>query len=152
MKISGAWSEAQIASFVDQAVIPLRLAVSGGGGIPLPLSLWFLRIDRALWCATNGNAQLVRYLKADARCGFELAGDAPPYRGVRGQACASLHPAEGGAILARLLARYSIDTSSRLARMLTAKADQEVAIRIEPRWITSWDFSYRMADAVKHQT
>ncbi len=148
MKISGAWSEAEIASFIDQAVIPLRLAVFGGGGIPLPLSLWFLRIDRTFWCATTESAQLVGYLKADGRCGFELAGDAPPYRGVRGQAIASIVPAEGGRILTRLMERYSIRPHSRLARTLTARADKEVAIRIDPDWITSWDFSQRMADSI----
>jgi hypothetical protein len=48
---------------------------------------------------------------------------------------------------ARLMARYSIDTASKLARMLMAKIDEEVAI--EPIWMTSWDFSQLMQDAVK---
>jgi hypothetical protein len=49
--------------------------------------------DRA-WA--NGRARILEYLRVEPRCGFEVASDRPPYRGVRGQGVASLHPAEGG--------------------------------------------------------
>ena len=147
MRLAGVWTEQQIAAFMDQTRIPLRLAVQDEAGAPLVLSLWFLPQDGEFWCATNRGALLIRYLEREPRCGFELAADAPPYHGVRGQGRASLHPAEGAAILARLLERYAINPASDLARMLTAKADQEIAIRITPDRLTSWDFRRRMQGA-----
>ena len=46
-------------------------------------------------------------------------------------------------------ARYNIAAGSRLATTLSKAAanDDEMAIRIDPVWMTSWDFSARMADA-----
>lgn len=147
MRIDGPWSAEQVAAHLEQAVIPLRLAVLGAAGAPLLLSLWFLPSEGALWCATSGKARVVHHLRRDPRCGFEVAADTPPYRGVRGQGRASLHAADGADILSRLLRRYRIAPDSRLARMLTARADQETAIRIDPDRVTSWDFSQRMAGA-----
>ena len=77
-----------------------------------------------------------------------MAADAPPYRGVRGRGDATVDPAQGAAVLARLLDRYGIPRESRLARMLTKHPEREVAIRIAPDRMTSWDYSERMADAV----
>jgi len=147
MRLTGVWTEQEIAAFMDAAIIPLRLALLDDTGDPLVLSLWFLPDEGSLWCATNRNARVVRFLERDPRCGFELAADAPPYRGVRGQGLATLHPSAGETILRRLLERYAINLASGLARMLIAKADQEVAIRITPLRLTSWDFSRRMRGA-----
>ncbi len=113
------------------------------------MSLWFLYEDGAFWCATNGKARLVDYLQSQPRCGFEVAGDTPPYRGVRGKGTAAIVPEAGGDILVRLLRRYAIDPDSTLARSLLAKIDQEVAVRISPTRITSWDFTRRMDGALK---
>jgi hypothetical protein len=147
----GAWGEREIAAYLAAARIPLRLAASDSAGFPRVLSLWFLPEDGALWCATQATALVARMIAARPRCGFEVAGDTPPYRGVRGHGTASLHPGRGAEVLAALLARYGIAPDSRLARSLMAKAASEVAIRIEPRSITSWDFSQRMAGAVAAQ-
>lgn len=146
--MSGKWDEAQIAAFLEASRIPLRLAVSDTSGCPRVVSLWFLPDEGALWCATQAGAQVVRFLKQAPRCGFEVAGDTPPYRGVRGTGAASLHPERGGEMLTRLLARYGIAPQSRLAASLLAKVDQEVAIRIAPARFSSWDFSRRMAGAL----
>jgi hypothetical protein len=104
--------------------------------------------DGAVWCATNSKARVLSYLTNEPRCGFEIAGDTPPYRGVRGKGRASLHPELGGKVLEQLLERYDIASSSKLAGMLLSKIDQEVAIRIEPGRISSWDFSQRMKGAI----
>jgi hypothetical protein len=149
MKVNGAWSLEQANSFLEQSIIPLRLAVLDQSGFPLLLSLWFLPDDGALWCATKHDAAVARYLGLNPHCGFEVAGDTPPYCGVRGQGRASLHPSEGLNVLRRLLARYSIDPSSKLSRLLLAQADREVAIRIEIDWLTSWDFRQRMKGATQ---
>lgn len=147
MDVSGCWSEAHIAGFMADSRIPLRLAVQDGSGFPLVMSLWFLPAEGAIWCATNAQAHVVRCLMADPRCGFEIAGDVPPYKGVRGRGRATLHPDRGGEMLRRLLDRYGIAADSRLATGLLAKVDQEVAIRIVPDRLSSWDFSRRMKDA-----
>lgn len=148
IKVQGCWGGAEIASFLEACTIPMRLAILDGVGSPWVVSLWFLHHDGALWCATNRNAKLVSYLQANPQCGFEIAGDALPYRGVRGKGQATLVPERGGEILNRLLQRYGIAPGSRLAKSLLAKVDQEVAICIRPSRISSWDFTDRMADAV----
>ena len=150
MKIKGPWNEAQIRTYLEDTVIPARVAVLLPSGAPLVLSLWFLPRDGAIWCACNKKARVVELLREDPRCGFEIASEIPPYRGVRGQGEAFLDAPEGPAVLAALLARYRIAAGSRLGTMLTREAanDNEVAIRIVPDWMTSWDFSARMADAI----
>lgn len=137
----------QITAFMAESRIPLRLATHDAMGYPLVMSLWFLYDDGEIWCATNAQARVLRFLANDPRCGFEVAGDKPPYRGVRGRGQASLHPEKGGEILKRLLDRYGIESGSKLATMLLSKIDQEVAIRIVPDRFSTWDFSQRMKGA-----
>jgi Pyridoxamine 5'-phosphate oxidase len=149
---SNPWDETQIAAFLSDSCIPLRLAVHDLTGCPRVVSLWFLPDDNALWCATQNTAQVCRFLAAEQRCGFEVAGDLPPYRGVRGTGRASLHPDRGEAVLRRLLDRYGIAPDSRLAKTLLAKAASEVAICIAPAKYSSWDFSARMQGALASST
>ena len=146
VRLNGPWNIDEIRSHLSGAIIPIRLAVLNGEGWPLVVSLWFTLEEDALWCATPAQALIVHFLKQNERCAFEIAADNPPYKGVRGQGISSIHPDRGTAILNGLLARYSIRPDSRLSRMLLNRADQEVAIRIEAEWMTSWDFSQRMKD------
>jgi hypothetical protein len=146
-KLQGCWSGAEIASYLDGSLIPLRLAIHDSSGSPWVVSLWFLYENGTLWCATNAQAKLISYLRADAQCGFEVSGDTPPYKGIRGKGQATLVPERGGEILLRLLARYGIDLESGLAKSLLRKIGQEVAICIIPSRISSWDFTTRMAGA-----
>ncbi len=149
MKIRGPWSEQQISTYLQESIIPARLAVNTPVGMPLVLSLWFLQRDGAIWCACNKAARVVTLLRENPRCGFEIASDIPPYRGVRGQGTVRLDAPGGAEVLAALLARYKIAPQSRLATTLSkaAASDNEIAICIDPAWMTSWDFSARMADA-----
>jgi hypothetical protein len=148
LKLSGCWSGEEVAHFLGREIIPIRLAVQDNSGSPQVVSLWFLHESELLWCATNRNAKIVSYLQAQPRCGFEIAGDVPPYRGIRGKGFATVVPDRGVEILERLLERYGFSPDSRLARSLRAKIDQEVAICIRPSRISSWDFTNRMADAM----
>lgn len=140
---SGPWTADEVASFLDKTVIPVRLS-SNGTTYPLVQSLWFVHDDAALWCCTRKDSVLARRLTADGRCAFEVSGDAPPYRGVRGTGDATLVPAAARALLPRLLTRYLGSTESGLAAWLMSRLDGEVAVRIDTLRVTSWDYSARM--------
>ncbi|MEY4159659.1 MAG: hypothetical protein RLZZ136_280 [Pseudomonadota bacterium] len=146
-KLKGCWSGAEITTYLDKNPIPLRLAVTDSSGSPWVVSLWFLYENGVLWCATNAQAKLISYLRASPQCGFEVSGETPPYKGLRGKGRATVVPERGGQILLRLLQRYGIDLNSALAKSLMAKLDQEVAVCIRPSHISSWDFSARMQGA-----
>lgn len=139
---SGPWSEAEIGSYLVATVVPVRLASMGS--FPLVQSLWFLPVGLDLWCATQADSVLARRLRADARCGFEVSGDSPPYRGVRGSGHATLVPEAAADVLPRLIERYEVADDSPLAAWLLSRIDTEVAVRISPRSMTSWDYTLRM--------
>ena len=138
-------SRERVETLLAEAVIPLRLAVLARDGGPRVLSLWYLWRHGALWCATSPHAWVVERLRADSRCGFEVAGDSPPYRGVRGEARAELLPGAGATVLEDLIDRYLGGRASPLARWLLARSADEMAIRIVPEKISTWDYSRRMA-------
>jgi hypothetical protein len=127
---------------VATARIPMRVA--SNGSFPLVQSVWFLFEEDALWCATQADAVLTRRLTRDPRCGFEISGDLPPYRGVRGTGHASIDPAAARDVLPRLITRYLGDEPNSLAQWLLSRLDSEVAIRIGDLRVTSWDYSGRM--------
>jgi Pyridoxamine 5'-phosphate oxidase len=139
---SGPWSDEEIRRFLEATVIPVRLASMGT--FPLVQSLWFLPEGLDLWCATQADSVLARRLRSDGRCGFEVSGDDPPYRGVRGSGHAALVPEAAADILPRLLERYQVATDSPLAGWLLSRLDTEVAVRVSPRAMSSWDYSPRM--------
>lgn len=139
---SGPWDADRIAEHLRTSVIPVRIA--SAGTFPLVQSLWFLPDGLDLWCATQAESLLARRLRTDARCGFEVAGDLPPYRGVRGTALATVSTERVPDVLPALIARYEVDPTSDLARWLLSRMDTEVAIRIAPRTLASWDYSHRM--------
>lgn len=130
--------------FLHEARVPLRLAFLDGDGAPRVLSLWYLWQEGALWCATSPKAWVVERLRTDPRCGFEVAGDAPPYRGVRGRGRAELDANRGEATLGVLVDRYLGSRETRFARWLLARSADEMAIRIVPEKTTHWDYSRRM--------
>ncbi len=140
---SGPWGPEEIARFWDDARIPIRVATNGESG-PLVTSLWFVHHDDALWCATQSDAVIVRRLRADPRCGFEVAGDSPPYRGVRGQGVAHIHSDAAREVLPRLIDRYLGPTPTPLGDWLLSRIDTEVALRIDDLAVSSWDYSARM--------
>lgn len=139
-----AWDKAQTENFLHDCVIPVRIACNDSRGIPLVCSLWFLYEADTLFCATQKSASVVKLLTASPECGFEVAPQEMPYRGVRGQGTASISSVEGAATLQRLMDRYLGERDSGFARWLQSRADNEVAIRITPHYLSSWDFSKRM--------
>jgi nitroimidazol reductase NimA-like FMN-containing flavoprotein (pyridoxamine 5'-phosphate oxidase superfamily) len=145
VKISGPWSIEQVRRFLAQSALPLRLACVGARGSPRLLSLWYVQRDDALWCATPSRARVVRMLERDPRCAFEIAGDDMPYRGVRGQGNATIDATAGEAVLRELIRRYLGSEETPFVRWLLSRSRSEVALRIEPTRLSSWDFTARMS-------
>ena len=142
--ISGPWDRDRVTAWLEEVRIPVRLAVLAPRG-PLVVSLWFRFDGDALWCATRDSADVVEHVRADPRVGIEVAGDLPPYRGVRGTGRVEVVPAAGLDTLDALLARYLDARNAELAEGLRAAATRgEVALRIAALKLTSWDFSARM--------
>jgi hypothetical protein len=142
--VSGPWSADQVERWLTGARIPVRLGVLATTG-PLVLSLWYRFVDGELWCATGADADVVSHVGRDARVGFEVGPDIPPYRGVRGSGRVEVVPAQGRDTLERLLDRYLDASNAELADWLRKGADDEVALRIHDLRVSSWDFSGRMS-------
>ena len=146
LRNSSGWTIGQIEEFLEQAVIPIRVGCLTEDGRPLVCSLWFLYEGGLIYCATQESARLVAMLEASPEVAFEIAGDDMPYRGVRGQGRATVSKADGAKTLRRLINRYVEDQETGFAHWLETRSANEVALVIEPDWLTSWDFSARMRD------
>lgn len=145
MKISGPWSNEQISRFLKSSDLPVRIATGGPHGWPAIVSLWYLYEEGFLWCATTKTARTLRRLGEDARCGFEISTSTAPYCGVRGQGRARVMPERGARVLEKLVDRYLNSRHTPFAHWLLSRSESEVAIRIEPKLLTSWDYSGRMS-------
>lgn len=144
--VSGPWSANTIERYLRDTVVPIRLASMESSGCPVVLSLWYLYEEGAIWCATQRTAHVVQRLERDPRCGFEIAADRIPYRGVRGRAEATIDRGSGATLLAKLIDRYLGGTESRLATRLLARAESEVALRLDALRLSTWDFTERMTE------
>lgn len=147
VRLRGPWHSAEVVAFLEQERSPLRLALNDHDGFPLLASLWFRYAEGALWCATHRDSLVARRLAQDPRAAFEVSVSEPPYVGVRGQAAVECVARRGQQELEVLLERYLGGRDSKLARWLLSRADEEVALRIRPKWLTSWDFRERMSGA-----
>jgi hypothetical protein len=136
-----------INSFLNSYVAPIRLSGILDSGYPLICSLWFEYRDNAIWCATKRTSRIAQVLANNTKCAFELAPNEPPYFGVRGQGIASIHLENADDLLERLIIRYLGNNDSRLAKKLLNNAATEVAIKIEPAKIFSWDYRKRMEES-----
>jgi hypothetical protein len=142
--IGGSWSADAIERYLRTAMLPVRLASIAADGSPVVLSLWYLYEEGSIWCATQSSSRLVVRLEREPRCGFEIAADTIPYRGVRGRAQATIDGQRGAILLPRLINRYLGGTDSPLASWLLARAESEVAIQLDCMRVSTWDFTARM--------
>jgi len=115
---------------------------------PITISLWYIYKDNKIFCATQKSAKIIEYLSKNARCGFEVASDNPPYKGVRGYGNATLDEENGKEILDLIIKKYLKDTNSSLAKFLKSRNENEIAIEIKPQNMFSYDYSNRMRDVV----
>lgn len=143
-KLSGPWPWSEVEGFLRQSVIPIRLGCVSDAQWPMLFSLWFLYREGALWCATQSSAKIAIALGNRPRCAFEVAADHPPYRGVRGQGRATVAKEGAADLLGALIDRYQGDRGSPLAQWLLERAKDELAIRIEPVRVATWDYTSRM--------
>jgi nitroimidazol reductase NimA-like FMN-containing flavoprotein (pyridoxamine 5'-phosphate oxidase superfamily) len=137
----------EIARYLSEIKIPIRLACITDTGWPLVTSLWFVFMNQKLYCSTQRTAKVIEFLSQNPRCGFEVASDQPPYRGVRGKGRVKLSEEMGPKVLRTLMDRYYIKKDSTLGKFLLSNLDNETAIEIEPIRIFTWDYSDRMKDA-----
>ena len=131
---------------VYDSKIPIRLACIKPNGMPSIVSLWYIQIDGKIYCATQKSAKIVSYFQKNPLCGFEIAGDKPPYKGTRGEGNVKVLDEKGQEILAILIQKYLGDKESMLSSFLKNNSKTEVAIEISPQKIFNYDYSSRMKD------
>ena len=134
--------------------IPIRLACMSISDWPIVVSLWYTYMNEKVYCATQNTAKVVKYLRKNPKCGFEIAGDSFPYRGVRGYGKASIVENKGEEILRMLIQKYltgkeTTISSLKLYKLLLSKEhlQNEVAIEIIPSAMFKWDYKKRMKDS-----
>ena len=146
-RIRGAWNGTQLAEFLQKSTYPIRLAVIGGDDYPRVVSLWYRFEDERILCVAHRKSHLVSLLHRQARVGFEVSPNEPPYRGVRGQGLATMEPLGDQSTLQDLLSQYLGGSESSLGQWLLSRSDEEMLISIVPERMYSWDYRERMADA-----
>ena len=134
----------RIDGIIADTRIPIRIAYLKPDGTPAVISLWYICIDDRIYCATQKTAKIALYLKKNPVCGFEIAADKPPYKGVRGQGYARISSEQGINILDILIDKYLGKKESTLSRFLKNNSKSEVAVEITPQKIVSYDYSKRM--------
>ena len=135
--------------FLIGSDIPVRLSCLSSSNWPMVVSLWYLYKNEKFYCATQNTSKIIGYLKHSPKCGFEIAGDRFPYRGIRGYGNASILPDRGEEILRMLLEKYfKGKETSELYRLLLSEKHlrNEVAIEVMPVRTFEWDYKKRMND------
>ena len=144
LSTSSVRSENEIAAYLNKSVLPCRIASVDKNGFPQVTSMWFLYDEKYLYLSARSKSLICSRIKRDNKIGFEIAGDNPPYSGVRGKGRATLLDAVSEPVLEKLINKYLGSTDTPLAKWLLSKPDSETTIKIAPEWITSWDYSNRM--------
>jgi hypothetical protein len=123
--------------------LPLRICANGANGYPIICSLWFKYEEERLYCATNSQAFIAKYLRIDPKCTFEISTNTAPYSGIRGQAVARILP-NGIELLESLLVRYIERPDPIFAKWLLNKGRRDVIVELEAKSISCWDYKSRM--------
>ena len=129
--------------------IPIRIAFVDCNNEPKVISLWYVCINGKIFCATQKSAKIVKHLKENPICGFEIAADSPPYKGLRGKGIVKILENNGKKILRILMDKYLDDKESKLSQFLKDNSKTEVAIEITPKKIINYDYSQRMEGIAK---
>ena len=111
---------------------------------PLICSVWFEYLDEKLVIVSHEDSKLAKTLLRQRKCGFEIATNDPPYKGVRGKADVVAEAEGSGDTLRRVIQRYLGGTNQKLASWLLSRVEHEVKFTLHPTWVTSWDYGERM--------
>jgi nitroimidazol reductase NimA-like FMN-containing flavoprotein (pyridoxamine 5'-phosphate oxidase superfamily) len=137
----------EIDKFIPDSKIPIRIAFMKSTDLPAVISLWYICKDGKIFCATQKTAKIVSYLKKNPLCGFEIAVDKPPYKGIRGNGTIRILNETGAYVLDLLIDKYLGEKESTLSKFLRDNSKTEVAIEITPQKILHYDYSKRMKGA-----
>jgi len=137
----------EIEKFIPDSKIPIRVAFIKSTGLPAVISLWYVCNDGKIYCATQKTAKIVSYLQKNPACGFEIAADKPPYKGIRGEGTVRVLNETGAYVLDLLIDKYLGQKESTLSKFLRNNSKMEVAIEITPQKVFNYDYSIRMKDA-----
>ena len=136
----------EINKFIPDLKIPIRVGFIKSNDVPAVISLWYVCNDGKIYCASQKTAKIVSYLKKNPLCGFEIAADKPPYKGMRGEGTARILNETGVYVLDLLIEKYLGEKESTLSKLLRNNSKTEVAIEITPQKIFHYDYSKRMKD------
>ncbi len=134
----------EIDRIIPDSKIPIRIAFMKSPVVPSVISLWYVWNDDKIYCATQKTAKITSYLQKNPICGFEIAADKPPYKGIRGEGTVKILSQNGEYILDLLIEKYLGGKESELSKFLRDKSKTEVAIKITPQKIFHYDYSKRM--------
>ena len=137
----------EIDKFIPDSKIPIRIAFIKSTDLPAVISLWYVCKDGKIYCATQKTAKIVSHLQRNSVCGFEIAADKPPYKGMRGKGTTRILNETGAYVLDILIEKYLGEKESTLSKFLRDNSKTEVAIEITPQKIFHYDYSERMKDA-----
>jgi hypothetical protein len=133
-----------LVSSLEAQKIPIRLSCINSSGYPCVISLWFKVSNGKILCATRPTAKIVKYITKNNLCGFEIASDKSPYRGIRGNGVCEIKKNDGKKVLEILISKYLGTGNSELKDFLLQKAEDEIAIEIKPNKIFQYDYTKRM--------
>jgi len=137
----------KIDKFIPDSKIPIRIAFMESTNLPAVISLWYFCNNGKIYCAAQKTSKIVSYLKKNPACGFEIAADKPPYKGMRGKGTARILNESGAYVLDLLIDKYLGEKESTLSKFLRNNSKTEMAIEITPQKIFHYDYSKRMKDA-----
>ena len=138
-----AWNQQELRDFLVSSKIPIRISVLDDE-YPLICSVWFECLDEKLVIVSHEDSKLAKTLLRQRKCGFEIATNDPPYKGVRGKADVVAEAEGSGDTLRRVIQRYLGGTNQKLASWLLSRVEHEVKFTLHPTWVTSWDYGERM--------
>ena len=134
--------------YLTASAIPIRISCISTENWPIIISLWYVYMNKKLYCATQNTSRIIKYLRHSPKCGFEVSEDHFPYRGIRGYGNTLILQDKGEYILRILLEKYLKEKeSSKIYKLLLSEKHlkNEVAIEITPFRMFEWDFRDRMS-------
>ena len=138
----------QVNKFIPDIKIPIRVGFIKSNNVPAIISLWYVCNDDKIYCAVQKTAKIVAYLQKNPICGFEIAADKPPYKGIRGEGTVQILNETGAYVLDLLIDKYLGEKESTLSKFLKNNSKTEIALQITPQKIFNYDYSERMKDAL----